>query len=477
MTGELVIDSVRAAEALRRCGNELAALGDLSEALALYNLIISRFSKAREPALREQVAKALFNKGWVLDNRGDSEDAIGVYDDVVARFGEASEPALREEVAMALVNKGIMLDERGDSEQAIGVYDDVVARFGEASDPALRREVARALVDKGWALDKRGDSEQAIGVYDDVVARFGEPSEPALRREVARAIFYKGGVLDERGDSEQAIGVYDVFARFGEASDPALRKHVARILRILGYEAQAATATQEGGANLASDDGPAQRRVRVSDSEDDKDVKAQAGSVVPFRHRLRIMAPATDRGGPVRQLRQTSQFKPDVVGSFALLYNITMDNSAAIADAARKLPDEQLKELMRAVAAELSKRETVALAAAAPRRDWVKAHKRGVTVPEFIKEAFAVELADGTMSKALFSRYENLRRDFYSYKRSNELPDWLRAIPTKAKLNTQRLAKRAETGKPVRPAPRPRTEEQRLYDTAVKRRTRAGLAT
>ena len=109
-----------------------------------------------------------------------------------------------------------------------------------------------------------------------------------------------------------------------------------------------------------------------------------------------------------------------------------------------------------------------------PRPDWIEAHKRGVTVPEFIKDAFAVELRDGSMHKGLFSRYENLRRDFYSYKRSNELSDWLKAIPTQEDWNTRRLA---ELGRPPRPAPRPprpRTDETRLYDVASKRRARAG---
>ena len=38
-----------------------------------------------------------------------SEEAIAVYDEVLARFGDATEPALREQVAKALVNKGVTL--------------------------------------------------------------------------------------------------------------------------------------------------------------------------------------------------------------------------------------------------------------------------------------------------------------------------------------------------------------------------------
>jgi hypothetical protein len=93
---------------------------------------------------REQVAKALVNKGITLGALGRGEEALGVYDDVVARFGAATELALREPVAMALVNKGVTLGTLGRSEEEIAVYDDVVARFGAVEEPELKDLVERA---------------------------------------------------------------------------------------------------------------------------------------------------------------------------------------------------------------------------------------------------------------------------------------------------------------------------------------------
>ena len=54
------------------------------------------------PVLHEHVAQALFNKGYTLGALKRSEEAIVVYDEVVKRFGEATEPALREQVGKAL---------------------------------------------------------------------------------------------------------------------------------------------------------------------------------------------------------------------------------------------------------------------------------------------------------------------------------------------------------------------------------------
>jgi hypothetical protein len=63
------------------------------------------------------VAKALFQKGVRLGELGRSVEETAVYDDLIERFGNASEPALREQVAKALLNKGLslrrMMAERG----------------------------------------------------------------------------------------------------------------------------------------------------------------------------------------------------------------------------------------------------------------------------------------------------------------------------------------------------------------------------
>jgi len=99
------------------------------------------------------------------------EDAIAVYDEVIARYGQASAPALQEQVARALVNKGITLGMLERSEEEIAVYDEVIARYGQASAPALQEQVARALVNKGEALGKLGYHEQAIEAYNAALAR------------------------------------------------------------------------------------------------------------------------------------------------------------------------------------------------------------------------------------------------------------------------------------------------------------------
>jgi tetratricopeptide (TPR) repeat protein len=221
------------AKALVGKGAALLALGRPEEAAGVYDQVVDRYGEAAEPALREQAAGALVSKGAALDALGRSEEAAGLYDQVVDRYGGAAEPALRERAARALVNKGLTLDALGRSEEAAGVYDQVVDRFGEAAEPALREPVARALVYKGVALDALGRPEEEMTVYDQVVDRFGEAAEPAVRERVAGALVYKGIALGVLGRSEEAAGVFDqVVDRFGEAAEPALREQVAIALQM-----------------------------------------------------------------------------------------------------------------------------------------------------------------------------------------------------------------------------------------------------
>jgi hypothetical protein len=50
-------------------------------------------------AVREQVARALFNKGVTLGQLDRSMEAIAVYDDVVARFADDQSPLVQEIVS------------------------------------------------------------------------------------------------------------------------------------------------------------------------------------------------------------------------------------------------------------------------------------------------------------------------------------------------------------------------------------------
>ncbi|MSP42538.1 MAG: hypothetical protein EXR08_04125 [Alphaproteobacteria bacterium] len=74
----------------------------------------------------DDFAFARFSEAYALGEWGRHEDAITVYGDVIARYGAATEAGLREQVARALVNKGVTLSQLGRHKEEIAVYEKVI---------------------------------------------------------------------------------------------------------------------------------------------------------------------------------------------------------------------------------------------------------------------------------------------------------------------------------------------------------------
>ncbi|MFB2795565.1 tetratricopeptide repeat protein, partial [Aeromonas veronii] len=191
-----VTEEVWVAKAYFNCALKQTSL---AQEINVYDELIQLFGTSDAPALQEQVAKALCNKGVTLGQLGRSEDAITVYDELIQRFGTSDAPALQEQVAMALRNKGVTLGQLGRSEDAITVYDELIQRFGTSDAPALQEQVAKALYGKGFRLGQLGRSEDAITVYDELIQRFGTSDAPALQEQVAMALRNKGVTLGQLG--------------------------------------------------------------------------------------------------------------------------------------------------------------------------------------------------------------------------------------------------------------------------------------
>lgn len=209
----------------------LAQLGRSEEAMAIYEEIDRCYGGDTSPALRERVAKALFNKGICLRNMGRSEEAIAVCSEIDCRYGGDASPAQRECVARALNNKGYTLGMMGRREEEIVVYDEIDRRYGEDPSSAVRESVAESLIHKNFALKNMGAFEEAIAVCDDIVCRYGRDGSPAMREWVASALLHKGLRLGEMGRREEEIAIYDeIDHRYGGDASTALRQRVAKAL-------------------------------------------------------------------------------------------------------------------------------------------------------------------------------------------------------------------------------------------------------
>ena len=219
------------------------ALGNVEEAIAVYDQVIARFGSATEVQVRKYVAEAMVNQGEVLESLGDKQAAIEVYDEIIRRFGEAWEPALREQVGRALLKMETLgavptqpvapepvahqpaVQDDGETLGTLGQTQEKLSPGEYATETDLPHEAAQALVAKGVAL---GTAQEALEVFDEVISRFGAAMEVEVCEQVAEAMVHKAASLGTLGLMTDAIEVCDeVISRFGQAQQTVLRKQVA----------------------------------------------------------------------------------------------------------------------------------------------------------------------------------------------------------------------------------------------------------
>jgi tetratricopeptide (TPR) repeat protein len=140
---------------------------------------------------------------------GDNAAAVAAYDALLARFADAQEPALREQVARALVNKGVALGRMDDHAAAVAIFDDLLARFADAREPALREQVARALVYKADTLGRMGDNAAAIAILERLILFADDDTPPMLESLYAEARIRLADMLVEfQGGGVRAETLY-----------------------------------------------------------------------------------------------------------------------------------------------------------------------------------------------------------------------------------------------------------------------------
>ena len=201
----------------------------------IYEKLINRFKEHVELDIREQVAKALVNKGLALEGFDQLDNAIETYNEVIAKFGESDEFGLREAVARAFTSKAITLSKSEQFENAIEVCDELIKRFDDSDEPILQEAVAQAFVTKAATLGRLEQLESAIKVCDEVIKRFDESYELDLQEPVARALLCKVIAFEQLNNLDKTIEACDeIIRKFHESSKIILQKTVAKALLYKG---------------------------------------------------------------------------------------------------------------------------------------------------------------------------------------------------------------------------------------------------
>ena len=184
----------------------------IKDAIRAYDQIGERF-RASPLGYPLIAAQALVNKGILL---GSSEAAVHVYDEVIELFGASSEGDIREQVKKALVNKGRALMVAGHADEALEAFEAVLAfpRMSEASAELW------AMFWKITVLSSLRREREVPELCDKLVASIDPTTELSLREAGANALLRKASILKNGGDPIGELATYDtLLSKFGLDAD------------------------------------------------------------------------------------------------------------------------------------------------------------------------------------------------------------------------------------------------------------------
>jgi tetratricopeptide (TPR) repeat protein len=190
----------------------------IGDAIGFYRQIFERFKAAPQLYPPEIVAKALVNLGGLLVP---TDDAARVFDEVIAYFGISEEDGLREQVEKALANKGSVLMSNGRPLEALAALDALLAR----------PEKSKAGVELGvtfWKMDallSLGREDEALELCDRTMEAIGPTS---VKENLAGALLNKASVLKGRRNFSGELETYDALIGKYGLQDWPIGQHIGR---------------------------------------------------------------------------------------------------------------------------------------------------------------------------------------------------------------------------------------------------------
>jgi tetratricopeptide (TPR) repeat protein len=212
------------AKAIRNRGNALANLGRLEEALSASNESIAIYrvlvQDEHRLELRDVMATTIMNRGNALARLGRLEEALSAYDESIAIhrvlvLGE-HRLELRNDMAIAIMNRGNALTDLGRLNEALLDYDESIAVYRvlvqDENRLELRNDMAKALTNRGLALKNLSRLKEALSASDESIAIYRvlvqDEHRLELRNDMAGAIINWGVALTDLGRLEEAVSAY-----------------------------------------------------------------------------------------------------------------------------------------------------------------------------------------------------------------------------------------------------------------------------
>ena len=220
------------AHAMLDKAEELAKLGQVDEALGIYDEAIRRLDADGETGAENWAAQALLGKMLRLSGSNRRREVIAVCDDLVSRFETREEPALVLYVVAALNYKGFTLIGEGEASKAITLVGQALASLDGIATPFNGAAQAHSFFVKGDALMVDGWNEEAAAAFDEVVLRYESTEQPDLAGLASTALVFKETILHITISESEAATLLKCVAQGNELDVGTMRALLQFTVRV-----------------------------------------------------------------------------------------------------------------------------------------------------------------------------------------------------------------------------------------------------
>ncbi|MDM0010288.1 hypothetical protein QTI51_35690 [Variovorax sp. J22G73] len=214
-------------QALRLIAHMLRQMHRSADALTTLDRLLAAHGHRSEPEIRLQIADALFQRTWLLDDPEARCEACDAMSELLDTKADAALDAQRVE---ARLRKAEVEHHRGLPQQALATLEAAVERFDASTDPDVVLRVARARLASVLNLRELAQHTQAqvlcLQVADQIEASLSDAAAE-LRVEGVRALalFFDGLGFEEQARRAELVGW--LLERYGRDASSQVRRMAA----------------------------------------------------------------------------------------------------------------------------------------------------------------------------------------------------------------------------------------------------------
>ncbi len=201
-------------------------------AMSFFERVIKSYEVHPNPETRGLVAKVLYRKGCMQNHLGNHREAMETLNELIFNFSQHEDQSeIKEMVARALIEKGFILYSTGSLELAIETFDMVTEKFQESDGHLFVVSCASAMALKGQVLSSLGRFDEVLEISDRAVGLYQNHTPGVHAAAIALLLKAKASAHMNLSAPEAAIAAYSqIYEWFSSSDDLFVRRMVGTSL-------------------------------------------------------------------------------------------------------------------------------------------------------------------------------------------------------------------------------------------------------